>query len=72
MSDDELVYEKRQREFMRKASCYGTMVAICLAIWVLGGFGYFWPAWPIVIGGIGVAKRARRLYATPDRVEVEV
>jgi len=35
-----------------------TTMAILVAIWALTGFGYFWPAWPMVIWGIFVFRHA--------------
>ena len=67
--DAELAYEKRQRAFMKHATCFGTMMAICLTIWLLAGAGYFWPAWPMVIGGLKLGKHARDTYGQPVEVE---
>jgi hypothetical protein len=71
MDDLELAEEKRQRAFMKHASCFGTMMAICLAIWALAGFGYFWPIWPLVIGGLKLGKHARETYGRPTEVDVQ-
>jgi hypothetical protein len=29
-----------------------------IAIWAASGFGYFWPIWPLMGWGIGMAKHA--------------
>jgi len=54
--------ENRQRRFIRHATKFGYAVGICLAIWVLSGFGYFWPMWVIVIGGLKLGCEARNAY----------
>jgi hypothetical protein len=70
--DPEVADERRRRHFIDDASRFGVVVAICLAIWVVSGMGYFWPAWVIVIGGFKLAARARdtfggdRTYADLD------
>jgi hypothetical protein len=61
--DPELADERRRREFTTSASGYGGMVVLVLAIWLLTGAGYFWPAWPIVIGALCLAGKARDTFA---------
>jgi hypothetical protein len=33
--------------------------ALLIAIWALSGFGYFWPAWPLLGWGLALATQAR-------------
>jgi ABC-type phosphate transport system auxiliary subunit len=47
---------------MWHAQRYGGAVMVCLVVWALSGFGYFWPAWVIVIGGLKLGFHARRAY----------
>jgi hypothetical protein len=56
--------DRNQRSFMWHAQRYGGLVLICLAIWALSGFGYFWPAWVIVIGGLKLGFHARSVYGS--------
>jgi 4-hydroxybenzoate polyprenyltransferase len=56
--------DSNQRSFMWHAQRYGGAVLICLAIWALSGFGYFWPAWVIVIGGLKLGFHARSVYGS--------
>ena len=32
---------------------------LLLAIWALGGFGYFWPAWVLVWWGFALVMKTR-------------
>src|SRR5437660_8805742 len=54
--------DRNQRSFMWHAQRYGGIVLLCLVIWALTGFGYFWPAWVIVIGGLKLGFHARSVY----------
>lgn len=38
---------------------YSGFVALMLTIWVLTGAGFFWPLWPIIGVGFGMARAAR-------------
>lgn len=38
---------------------YLGFVALMLTIWVLTGAGFFWPLWPIIGVGFGMARAAR-------------
>jgi signal transduction histidine kinase len=40
-----------KRWFVFDAGLCGVIAGICVTIWVLSGFGYFWPIWPII--GLG-------------------
>lgn len=39
---------------------------VFLAIWLLTGAGYFWPVWPILGWGIGVATSGRVAHTLPQ------
>lgn len=54
--------DRQQRSFMSHAQRYGGVVLLCLVVWALSGFGYFWPAWVIVIGGLKLGFHAREAY----------
>ena len=58
----DLAYERRQQSFMKHVRCFATMMAICLTIWLLAGAGFFWPVFPMVIGGVKLGNHARDIY----------
>ena len=39
---------------------YLAVSALLVAIWALTGAGYFWPIWPMLGWGVGVAGRQWR------------
>jgi signal transduction histidine kinase len=47
-----------KRWFVADAGLCGVAAGICVAIWVLNGFGYFWPIWPIIGLGTFLAVHA--------------
>jgi hypothetical protein len=69
--DPELADERRRRHFAEDAARFGVVLAVCLAIWLISGMGYFWPAWVIVIGGFKLAVRARDTFSG-DRAYVDL
>jgi len=34
---------------------YALIMLFLILVWALTGAGYFWPIWPILVGGLGVA-----------------
>ena len=62
VDSQDLAYERRQQAFMKHVRCFGTMMAICLTIWRLGGAGFFWPVFPMVFGGLKLGNHARDIY----------
>jgi hypothetical protein len=48
----------RMRRLREHVAPYVITVLICVAIWAMTGFGYFWPIWVIVPWGIGVLSHA--------------
>jgi signal transduction histidine kinase len=47
-----------KRWFVADAGLCGVAAGVCVAIWVINGFGYFWPIWPIIGLGTFVAVHA--------------
>ena len=47
-----------RRDFQEHLRAYLMVMALLVAIWALTGAGYFWPVWPILGWGIGVASHA--------------
>ncbi len=53
------VVDRRGRGELRKHVRVFAVVGVLLfAIWAASGGGYFWPAWPLLGWGIGLAKHA--------------
>lgn len=53
--------------FVRTAQRTGTLMVVCVVIWIIGGGGSFWPAWVILAGGLLLARQAYRTFvAAPD------
>jgi hypothetical protein len=46
----------RQRELRSHVAAFVAVNLLLVAIWALTGAGYFWPVWPILGWGIGVAS----------------
>ena len=46
---------KQKRDFRTHLSVYVVVNALLVAIWALSGAGYFWPVWPILGWGVGMA-----------------
>jgi hypothetical protein len=69
--DAEEIQARREHSLMRHASKMGTIVVVCLAIWLITGAGYFWPAWVLAFGILRVGVHARDVYGHPVRAESE-
>ena len=59
-------YDNTHRGFVQHAQKLGTILAICLVVWALTGFGVFWPMWVALVLGIKLAGHARRVYGRGD------
>ncbi|MCU1450975.1 MAG: hypothetical protein JWP02_3145 [Acidimicrobiales bacterium] len=55
---------RARRSFVRHAERRGSLVVLCIAIWLVTGAGYFWPIWVIVFAVLSLGIRARRVYST--------
>jgi len=55
---------KKQRDFLIHLSMYLAINGLLVMIWVMTGSGFFWPAFPIVGWGIGVAANAWDAYSS--------
>jgi hypothetical protein len=63
--DGEAIDDYRDRlraGFVHRAQRTGTVIVVCLVIWLFTGGG-FWPAWVLLFCGIGLVKHARRAFA---------
>ncbi len=50
---------------------YGTVNAFLIAIWAISGFGFFWPMFPLMGWGIGLAFHVWD-YLTPGATEEQI
>lgn len=53
---------KAKRDFKTSAFAYVVVNPFLVAIWALGGGGYFWPIWPILGWGIALVFQAWNAY----------
>jgi Domain of unknown function (DUF1707)/2TM domain len=51
---------------------YLWVMALLVAIWALTGMGYFWPVWPALGWGIGIASHASAVFRGPRRTPTTV
>ena len=67
---------KAKREFKNHVAIYLIVNAMLVGIWAVSGAGYFWPMWPIMGWGVGVAINAWTAYferpITEDDVRKEM
>lgn len=52
---------KAREEFRQHLSAYVIVNAMLVGIWAVTGQGYFWPVWPMLGWGVGVAFHALSL-----------
>ena len=48
----------QRRELAEHVRSYVAVMALLVVIWALTGMGYFWPVWPALGWGIGIASHA--------------
>ncbi len=53
---------KDKRDFKSHVATYLIVNALLVVIWAVSGQGYFWPIWPILGWGIGLALNAWTAY----------
>lgn len=76
MNEEELRREavaavKRRREFQNHLASYACVNAVLVAIWALTGAGFFWPIFPMLGWGIGLAAHAWNTYRPSDQISEE-
>jgi hypothetical protein len=57
---------KRKRDFWAHVAAYVIVNAFLVALWFLGGRGYFWPGWVMGAWAVGLAFNARDAYGRRD------
>ncbi len=56
---------KEKRDFTSHLVVYLAVNTLLVVVWAMSGSGYFWPVWPIVGWGIGVAMHAFETFRSP-------
>lgn len=56
---------RKKREFWQHVLAYVTVNAFLVAIWVFATGGFFWPVFPILGWGIGLAFHAWDTFSRP-------
>jgi hypothetical protein len=64
-------YDDSHRGFVKHAQKAAGIVFVCLLVWAVSGFGYFWPVWVVAGLGLALAGHARRVYGGRDDREEE-
>jgi hypothetical protein len=67
-----IVNLKKKRDFRSHVFAYVLVNAALVGIWAVTGAGYFWPIFPILGWGIGVAFNAWDAYGRKDFSEEEI
>jgi hypothetical protein len=76
-TDDELREQailqlKKKRDFRTHIFIYVLVNLMLVVIWAVTGAGFFWPVFPIIGWGIGVAANAWDVYARKPITEDEI
>lgn len=58
-------YDNSPDGFIAHAQKTGSIFFLSLVIWAVAGFGYFWPAWVLLVCGMKLGVHARRVYFEP-------
>jgi fatty acid desaturase len=67
---------KQKRDFGAHLFVYVVVNAFLIAIWAFTGAGFFWPAFPLLLWGIGLVLNAWDVYwrkpVSEDRIRQEM
>jgi hypothetical protein len=68
---------KKKAEFRSHLTSYVLVNALLVGIWAFTGQGYFWPIWPLLGWGVGIAFHAwdtfgHRSEITEDQIRREM
>jgi hypothetical protein len=63
---------KNKRAFRSHVVMYLTVNTLLVVIWAASGAGYFWPIWPILGWGIGLALNAWTTYGQRPITEDDI
>jgi hypothetical protein len=62
---------RAKRGFWVHFATYLAVNALLVVIWAVTSPGYFWPIWPILGWGIGVAANAVGVFLRPQEISEE-
>jgi len=62
---------KAKRGFWTHFAIYLAVNALLVVIWAVTSPGYFWPIWPILGWGIGIAANAAGVFLRPQEISEE-
>jgi 2TM domain len=63
---------KAKRDFKNHAAIYVIVNGMLVGIWAFSGMGSFWPIWPLLGWGIGLAFNAWAVYFERPITEAEI
>lgn len=63
---------KAKRDFQTHIAAYVLVNAMLVVIWALSGTDYFWPIWPILGWGIGLALNGWTVFMQKPITEDEI
>ncbi|HEY1285016.1 MAG TPA: 2TM domain-containing protein [Solirubrobacterales bacterium] len=63
---------KKKRDFRGHVFIYVAVNALLVVIWAVTGAGFFWPVFPILGWGVGVAANAYDVYGRHPISEEEI
>ncbi len=63
---------QNKRAFQRHLVVYLAVNTMLIVIWAVSGAGYFWPVWPILGWGIGLALSAWTIYGQRPITEDDI
>ena len=72
LRDRALQQLKKKRDFKGHLLAYVLVNALFVGIWAVTGASFFWPVFPIMGWGIGVAFNAWDVYVRQDPTEKEI
>lgn len=72
MREQAIARLKKKRDFRAHVFIYVAVNAMLVVIWAVTGSGFFWPIFPILGWGVGVAANAWDVYGRKPISEDEI
>ncbi len=63
---------QNRRSFVGHVAVYVVVNTMLVVVWAASGAGYFWPIWPIVGWGVGLALNAWSIYGRKPITEEDI